>query len=376
MVWMLFDKELKLVKTGQSSGARQIPEGAGQVKQMAESDIVMDQGGFLTAYTVNESPASVYIDNFQLSVVTGNVLEINDYYPFGMLNEGLSDPGLTDPINYYKYNDKELQKELSLEWLDYGARFYDPQIGRFTTVDPKAELDRRVTPYAYVFDNPMRFIDPDGMTGEDPWYIRAAKAVSNFFKGSSTGLNQRYQTEPGRGATVTGIRDTKGGRVSNSTGKPVGEWGVRVDNAHSGTPTPHINVNEKVSGVPDPHTPISATTLKGLENTGKTLDAVDRVAVPVAIATDATRLGVAFHQDGNTIGDNTKITTGSVAGGWAGAVAFGAVGAKIGGGIGTLIEPGGGTVIGGFVGSIIGGVIGSFGGSAAGENIVKTVIEK
>jgi RHS repeat-associated protein len=162
MVWMLFDKQMKLVKTGKSSGARQIPEGAGQVKQMAENDIVMDQGGFLTAYTVNESPASVYIDNFQLAVATGPVLEINDYYPFGMLNNGLSDPGITDPINNYKYNGKELQTELSLQWLDYGARFYDPQIGRFHAIDPKADVYVGYSPYGYTNNDPILFTDPNG----------------------------------------------------------------------------------------------------------------------------------------------------------------------------------------------------------------------
>ena len=166
MVWMLFDNEMRLVKTGRSSGARQIPEGAGQVKQMAENEIVMDQGGFLTAYTVNESPASVYIDNFQLSVAAGKVLEINNYYPFGMINNGITDPGFSDPLNNYKYNGKELQKELNLEWLDYGARFYDPQIGRWHSVDPLSEKARRWSPYTYCEDNPIRFIDPDGMEPE------------------------------------------------------------------------------------------------------------------------------------------------------------------------------------------------------------------
>ncbi|MDP4291748.1 MAG: RHS repeat-associated core domain-containing protein [Bacteroidota bacterium] len=172
MVWLLFDNQMKLVRTGKSSGARQIPEGAGQVRQMAENDIVMDQGGFLTAYTVNESPSSVYIDNFQLSTTSGPVLEQNDYYPFGMLNNALSVPALSDPVNNYKYNGKELQKELSLGWLDYGRRLYDPQIARWTQTDPLAELGRRWSPYNYCVDNSVRFIDPDGMIWEDPNQVR------------------------------------------------------------------------------------------------------------------------------------------------------------------------------------------------------------
>jgi RHS repeat-associated protein len=67
----------------------------------------------------------------------------------------------------YKYNGKELQDELGLNMYDYGARNYDPALGRWMNVDPLAEKYPSHSPYCYVMNNPLRLIDPTGMAPEE-----------------------------------------------------------------------------------------------------------------------------------------------------------------------------------------------------------------
>jgi RHS repeat-associated protein len=96
------------------------------------------------------------------------IIEENNYYPFRLKHKGYNSTvnSSSDALKY-KYNGKELQDELGLNMYDYGARNYDPALGRWMNIDPLAEQMRRHSPYNYAFNNPIYFIDPDGMAPDD-----------------------------------------------------------------------------------------------------------------------------------------------------------------------------------------------------------------
>jgi len=128
-------------------------------------DIVPTSEGF---YSFNENryiySYKDHLGNVRVTYAKNDsgVLEVrdnNNYYAFGANHIGGLKSNLGSYFSY-KYNGKEIQES---GLYDYGARFYMPDLGKWTSIDPLSEKSRRWAAYSYGYNNPVRFIDPDGM---------------------------------------------------------------------------------------------------------------------------------------------------------------------------------------------------------------------
>jgi RHS repeat-associated protein len=163
--FILYNSRMEVVE--ENTGVLLVEDKINEIQTLASDNLIMQEAGFLEVYINNEAQTPVYYDNFTVAATTSNVVEINAYYPYGMLLPALSLMATPDKWNGYKYSGKELQKEMGLNWGDHGARMADYTVGRWWVPDPLSEEYYSFSPYAFAGNNPIRFIDPNGMNYDD-----------------------------------------------------------------------------------------------------------------------------------------------------------------------------------------------------------------
>jgi RHS repeat-associated protein len=133
-------------------------------ERLAFEDLTFDKQGFLYIYCSNESnvDVNVFFDDLAVNHIKNPVIQSDDYYPFGLTMAGLAYKRLGSQKNKFKYNGKELQDDLDLNWYDYGARMYDASVGRWWVVDAMVEKYYAWSPFNYTVNNPIKYIDLDG----------------------------------------------------------------------------------------------------------------------------------------------------------------------------------------------------------------------
>lgn len=349
-----------------------------------------------------------------------DVLDTNDYYAFGMNHLNPDNESFFGVGTYknHKYNGKELQET---GMYDYGWRMYMPDIARWNGIDQLAEKFISSSPYAYVMNNPVMFLDPDGRDKEMPnWLLNLWNNTTTHGSYNNNGYGGFFGGEVKNGMSPSQVSQfinfLEGGGTGAFKYYTGGQQeGYRVGNEMYGSFDMTMNViniksNDSWEGSKN-WTDWSATTMQGMfkyasdsrtnfYNNGNWIDNLGNVrsvkyagrakgsliglrsdyvkttakfgkyakgAGYVGNVISAGEIGYGVYEDGGKFGHNAQVKTVGVAGGLIGAWAGTKAGTAIGAGIGVWVE-GWGAVPGGAIGGVVGGIIGGIlGGYYGGE---------
>ena len=158
-----YDKDSTLVATE----VRYLEHDAANSWQQLVVGFKAKQDGYVLISLQNATAKDVWFDDALLRTTEEMIVQENHYDPWGQHLVDIEVQG--NPDCKQQYSDKERIADGGLEWVDYGARYYDPQLGRWHVPDP---ADQFSSPYVGMGNNPVLHRDPDGR-----WIWVAAAAL-------------------------------------------------------------------------------------------------------------------------------------------------------------------------------------------------------
>jgi RHS repeat-associated protein len=163
--WVVFNQNYQpdLLKSGfrrVTSAALQSTGSDGLHELLESPEITISEPGYVYVWlsNENETPIEVYFDDFKVAHTKSQIIQADDYYPFGLAFNSYSRENSTK--NNYLYNGIERQDELDLGWDLAQFRAYEPTLCRFMQIDPV--IKEHESPYAWNTNNPILFADPSG----------------------------------------------------------------------------------------------------------------------------------------------------------------------------------------------------------------------
>jgi len=204
---IVFDKNYKLLDAAWEAvdpGANQVGATPVIAHDYLMREYTAKEEGYVFMYVSNESPTlvDVYFDDVVMTHTKGNLIQYNEYYPFGLQTANSWTRENVTGNNLLGNGGTELNTTSNLYDLDY--RNYDPILGRMNGVDPMATKYASLTPYNFSFNDPVTFNDP---SGADPDYgitrytydDRVDHYRGEFYSGGSTSAQSFHYGGGGSG---------------------------------------------------------------------------------------------------------------------------------------------------------------------------------
>lgn len=157
-----------------------------------EREVTIQEEGYAYVYLSNESPTfvDIFFDDATITHTPTNVIQYNEYYPFGL--QTAKSWTRTGSDNRFLYNSGSELNSAS-EWYETFYRDYDPALGRFQQVDPLAGKYHRWSPYNYAMNDPVVLNDPNGdEAGEEYvfWVYHTSQSIGYWHDGKPTILHK------------------------------------------------------------------------------------------------------------------------------------------------------------------------------------------